>query len=501
MAVAGNKPIPVERFAGLNLQDDPLEIGWNQAVDLLNVDFDYPGVARSRDGAHGWFESPTASRNYFFLHPYNGATNRYLVAARVNDAGTDNIFEAIGTTPSIAVTSGALPSNPVGAVSIGTATATYSYFTFDQVTDVWRFDGTTFAAAAGVPDALVVGATPWDNRLVVGCTTNGTSRVEFSDPGAPGTFTANNYVDLTPGDGEFITAMATWGEYLFVWKQTKGFVFYGTSVDSAGSPIFNYRPLCTGLGPRGFQQGITAGEKGVYIVDPDRGVYVTRGGEPRLVSRQITPIFRRQSLPYWNKNFLGAPDGVSWSLRAAQRRVYFTYNDSSLNSVGTLVYHEDDGYWTFYDLSDGRGFCEFQASAGRYDTFYVQAAGAENVMRFRSGYDGDQDYGSTSQALTSSLTSGFLAPAGPGVESTVRETEFTGIGNIQFAWGRDTGSLDALSTVALSGSVIPQRTYHRVSKAGENLRWKITDSSGGAWSLNRMCALSREARGAGEKTT
>ena len=44
------KPVAAEGFGGLNLVDDPGTVGWNHAVDLLNVELDHPERVRSRDG-------------------------------------------------------------------------------------------------------------------------------------------------------------------------------------------------------------------------------------------------------------------------------------------------------------------------------------------------------------------------------------------------------------------------------------------------------------------
>ena len=43
-------PYPLEDFSGLNLVDDPEEVGFTGAVDLLNIELDQRGRVRSRDG-------------------------------------------------------------------------------------------------------------------------------------------------------------------------------------------------------------------------------------------------------------------------------------------------------------------------------------------------------------------------------------------------------------------------------------------------------------------
>src|SRR4051812_17053623 len=47
---SGLSAFSVERFSGLNVRDDPEEVGASGAIDLLNVDFDQRGRVRSRGG-------------------------------------------------------------------------------------------------------------------------------------------------------------------------------------------------------------------------------------------------------------------------------------------------------------------------------------------------------------------------------------------------------------------------------------------------------------------
>jgi hypothetical protein len=43
-------PLLVNQFAGLDLRPSSLSLGANTAVDVLNADFDRPGLVRKRDG-------------------------------------------------------------------------------------------------------------------------------------------------------------------------------------------------------------------------------------------------------------------------------------------------------------------------------------------------------------------------------------------------------------------------------------------------------------------
>src|SRR5438105_2600412 len=87
-------PFVVNRFGGLDLIDDPQEVGPERATDLLNTDFDKRGILRARDG---WslLTSSAAPSNFQAMGTYvtSGGTE-YLVAS---DAATLRPYQSNGT--------------------------------------------------------------------------------------------------------------------------------------------------------------------------------------------------------------------------------------------------------------------------------------------------------------------------------------------------------------------------------------------------------------------
>jgi hypothetical protein len=61
--------VELASFGGLNLRDDPQQVGLSGAIDLKNVDFDRPGQVRSRDGT-ATFTAALAASAYDSLYPY-----------------------------------------------------------------------------------------------------------------------------------------------------------------------------------------------------------------------------------------------------------------------------------------------------------------------------------------------------------------------------------------------------------------------------------------------
>jgi hypothetical protein len=178
--------------------------------------------------------------------------------------------------------SAAMSSTVTSVAEFGTGTTSYLYLAQGYGASVFRATlAPTFSTPAGMPNAQFLAVQPSDNRLVAAYTSaDPASRVKFSDPGDAETWGANNYVDLTPNDGEVITGMVAWRDQLFVFKQNQFFVFYGNSTDGSGNPVFNYRTVDTGVGAvNGRFSTCVAAPDGVYFMSA-RGVYRTTGGSP-----------------------------------------------------------------------------------------------------------------------------------------------------------------------------------------------------------------------------
>jgi hypothetical protein len=188
------------------------------------------------------------------------------------------------------------------------ATSELEYVYFGDGNDAMRrWDGAAFTSPANMPKGAPY-LYPRSSRLVATCfeasshilgpaaAQSSQSHVYFSDAGAPETWTATNYVILTPGDGERIHGAASYRDLFFVFKRSRFFVFTGESTAGDGNPIFNYRTVDTGVGLSGYSSGMEAcgaiatGPDGVYFLN-DRGVWRTSGDAPTRVSRAIDPFF------------------------------------------------------------------------------------------------------------------------------------------------------------------------------------------------------------------
>jgi hypothetical protein len=69
-------PYVIQNFRGLRLDVDPQELGLNGAVDLLNVDFDRPGMVRTRFGSQKWSGTAISAVGYQATLPVADAQRR-----------------------------------------------------------------------------------------------------------------------------------------------------------------------------------------------------------------------------------------------------------------------------------------------------------------------------------------------------------------------------------------------------------------------------------------
>lgn len=473
------RPVMIERFGGLDLRTDPGEGA--SAIDVLNVEFDRVGRVRVRDGYDNFTTAEIGEHltGYDSLQPfYKTDGTRQLVASEADAGGVAEVVKVLNTSGAEIYTF--TMSSPVsGWARIGVASTEYLYVASGADT-LRRWDGTVATTPAGMPSGAYLAVQAPDNRLVNCGFSLGTerSRVKFSDPGAPETWGANNYVDVTPGDGQDVHGACSWRELTIVFKETRFFAFYGNATDSTGNPVFNYRAVDAqaGLAARG---AYAVAPEGVYFLDR-RGVFVTTGGPPRLVSAAIEPIFRGGSSGFYQGGELNHAQIAKARMTYHDERVYLaiptgasTFNDK------LLVYSTRGDYWTIWSIP-ARGLATFRIG-DRAELVFSYATGLRHIGRVSSSYTTDDG-----AAIVSRYRSSFDAFGAP-ERKRLRETIMEGIGSPQLQWSSDWGALGTADTVTLGTSPATDTGRQRRAIRGRFFSFQIGAASG-AWSVNRLQA-------------
>lgn len=362
-------PQTFRAFGGLRLDVPVDEVGANEATYLRDVDWDGSiGRLRSRYGFQK-LKSSEATGEYKALFPHSSlrllATKRIssesLKLVAIDKTGTEQAEKTLTATAAKAT-----------FAHLGTPSASYTYMrTNTSSQKVVRFDGSAFTEPTAtvngevlkeMPKAALMVAWPaGGNRLVVANTgseggpnkaASSNSHVWFSDAGDAESWHTvapeANYVQLSPGDGEEITALCVYGGQLFAFKETKFFVFYGVGSDEEGAPEFAFREVSLGEGTRlsrtsaelldeTSDQIACSTPNGVYFAASD-GIWVTTGGAPVKVSGPLYPLEETVSFEGPMAEFLDGPNES------------FRWPASGIAAVGKRIFVKRYEYTFVYDI-------------------------------------------------------------------------------------------------------------------------------------------------------
>ena len=441
----GYRPIQFRGFdGGLNIKSQPDVVKEDQAIDALNVDFTVAGGVKQRHG-YGQLTSVEGTNRYDSIGVFYKTDGTKQIVC-----GAGNRLDAIGTTGAIVASSTSPTASPHFFTRFGGPTAERLYIA--NGTDTVRYwDGAAFTTptyAGTTPNGKFLAVTGWDNRLAVanfiGSSASGNaSSVIFSEPGDPATFKAgapdNVYVQLTPGDGEQIMGMASWREYLFVFKESSFFVFYGTSVGANGYPIFNYRQVAAGVGlasPR----ALAVGRDGVYFMDR-KGVYRTKGGEPELVSELVEPIFYGTPSDFYTGGTLSHGTITNAAMTWHEEKLYLGFASITATNDRTLVYDTKRGWWSLWNVPAG-ALASFRFGA-QAELVFAYASGTKDIGRLGTSFTDDDG-----TPIVSRWRSGWFNYGNPTVK-TIRESKLWGQGNFTFGVSKDFQAINQTATINL----------------------------------------------------
>lgn len=355
------------------------------------------------------------------------------------------IVASIGATITQVAASGTIATaptaNPHYFTRFGTSTAPYLYAA-NGTDSVKQWNGSEWTVptwTGTAPTGKFLAVTPWDNRLVNACRSGSTdgdnkSAVRFSDPSVPTTWLSYNYIGLTTGDGESIMGMCSYGNYLFVFKQTKFFVFYGTAIAEDGTPEFSYRAVDTGVGLLA-NDLLAVGPDGVYFVDA-KGVYRTNGGAPELVSDVIDPLFSNQVGYSYGGTAIntGSISAARMTIHNKQVMLAVPTGSSTTNDT-ILILDTRYGSWLRWNIKAAALLSVDVSGTGAGKSLVFGTTTGLNQLMKLAATAGNvyQDYGAD---IESYIKMGFT-DFGVSENKTIREQQIWGVGSLRFATAKD----------------------------------------------------------------
>lgn len=496
--------IPFHSFGGgLNLRDKADAVSEEECIDAMNVRFTTRGAVEQRPGFTTFTGSALTNAPASMEAFYKTDGTAQVVA------GCGTRLEALSTNGTIVASLTGLTSSIWDFARIGVMTGATEYLYAGNGNDTLRrWDGAAWTSpGAGMPKGrcLAVMAVDQGNRLVCGgfdTTTGGPaaaatnpSTVWFSDPGAPETWGANNYVHFSPNDGEKVQAIVAWRELVFIFKESRFFVVFGTTVDAAGNPVFNYRTIDANAGTTGPRAAIAAPD-GVYFVDR-KGLFRTTGGEPELLSSNVDPLFQSDNFSYYSSYFTGGSaiaqdQTTNLSLGYHDHQLFLSYTQASGSvNTRTLVYDSRYQWWSLYDWPAAH-VISFRRSAGVPELLFADTSGTKKIMRSDNSQTNDN-----TTAITSLWRSGWFDYGLP-ERKTIRESKIWGTqqsnagsgGGITFNTATDFATGFGANSTILSNTfsqAIPFADTSRVARQGvvfsTRFRNAVKDQT---WSVHRL---------------
>lgn len=165
--------------------------------------------------------------------------------------------------------------------------------------------------------------------------------VYWSKPGQPGSWPASNTVEVCP-PGEVLQNGGLWAGQAFCFSQERLYWLYpnlAAANQVSASPSACARGMLT-------RWGLTIAPIGIVFLNED-GIYVTTGGPPDLLSRDIDPLFHGQSS--FGLRPVDLTAATALRLETHDNEIWFAYQDDQ-GARQVLIYHILGQYWRHYQF-------------------------------------------------------------------------------------------------------------------------------------------------------
>jgi len=352
------------------------------------------------------------------------------------------------------------------------------YFFLVNYSDATRsYSGSGWSTSTNVtsaPKAKYIES--YRNRLYLGyCDVGGTdypSRVYYSSlPASDGTITwdtTNDWFYVETSDGDVITALAKNKTYLIIFKENSMFRYDGTFGAT------NLKPISWKLGTVS-QESVVLDEN-LILFYSRKGVTMSLGGEPKVVSRSIQPIIDRVNQANLGDICAGM-DGDHYLVYVGTLTSALPGDSSALSRV-IIDYDISQNLCTYHTIPDTpMAFGSYTSSGAKLLSF-----GDANGEVFRWNY-GTTDDGT---AIATNIEQ-VLWPSGPETTNVFQNAFFFGngdLGDLDWQWAVDGGTNS--TAVDLEDDYCKKHfADSSIDAYGRELKMKFSESGGIAqWRLD-----------------
>jgi len=346
-------------WQGVNTEDDSTQTADIQGQDCLNI------VQTKETKKRGGFAKVnstalTGSTGIYGLMPYykSGGSNELLVASHT-------------TIQSINTGTGAF-------TSLKTSLTTNEYTIGKQFKNILvitklsdaplKYDGSTIAALGGSPPTCPLQEVHKNYHFLAGNATY-KSRLYYSNVADNETWTALDFVDVAPDDGDVITGLHSTLDALIIFKRYNVYVLYGDSPTYVeGLTLWRIKKASTDTGAIN-QQSIVQINKNLVYPSSNLGVQAFGGSissetiefdslSSRLLSKDITPTYGALNL-----SRLGQACAINFDYKY----ILAVPNGSSVSNNYNLVYDYLNSCWYFWNIPAN---CFTAFRTGGVDTLY-----------------------------------------------------------------------------------------------------------------------------------
>lgn len=399
---------------GLNTEADEFQLEPNESPDCLNVEFGLRGAVSKRDGYTQFSSVDTfGCANLRYWKKSGGAQFMINVSSDGDIEYADVDATAVFSTEA---TSWGAPSSMEEWWS-GIASLDNVLYVSRVDGNTWSFDGTTWTeitdytlSGGGSEFPRAAHLLSLHERIFAANIDNGgtryRSRIQFSNAGAAGVWDTDDWIDVSPDDGQQITAMVAYGESIIIFKESSVYVLSGTDPTS-----FTLYPLDAEVGTTA-PASVHPAANLLLFFDPKAGAYSFDGADFKKIDDKIlTHVLD-------GMNYDAGYKAAGWVYRD---RYYLSVPwGSATDNSRTFVYDTRNKAWTQWSYGVN-AFVLFES-----ELYGGEANGTGGIYKLMSGITDD---GAT---ISSYVETAWLSPENEAVRGRLRRVDwaFTALGNI-----------------------------------------------------------------------